>query len=148
MVQLKTPGAPSGQRSLPERILAALKECLARVTGFGSYVELQRWLEETHNFIIKYTTLHRIVRYELKAKFEVPRRSHEKKNDAEEVAFREELPDKLKTLAEDRENIRVLAQDESRFGLMPVTGRRKVSSLPRRFSSSLRATTCMEQQTH
>jgi hypothetical protein len=69
------------------------------------------------------------VRYELKAKPKIPRRSHEKKNDAEEAAFREELPDKLirlKTLAKDRDvdNIRVLTQDESRFGLMPVTRRR------------------------
>jgi transposase len=126
LVQIKSPGAPSGQRSLPEGILAAVKERLAEVTGFGSYVELQRWLKETHNFSIKYTTLHRIVRYVLKAKLKVPRKSHEKKNDAEEMAFRVELPDKLKSLAADTDvnNIRVLAQDESRFGLMPVTRRR------------------------
>ena len=87
LVQVKTPGAPSGQRSLLEGILAALQECLAKATGFGSYVELQRWLKETHNFSIKYKTLHRIVRYELKAKLKVSRRSHEKKNDAKEAAF-------------------------------------------------------------
>ena len=126
LVQIQSPGAPSGQRSLPESILAAVKERLATVTGFGSYVQLQRWLAETHNFSIKYTTLHRIVRYVLKAKLKVPRRSHQKKNDAEEAAFRVELPDKLETLAADIDvnNIRVLAQDESRFGLMPVTRRR------------------------
>jgi len=126
LAQIKTPGAPSGQRSLPEEILAVLNQHLAKVTGFGSYVELQRWLKETHNFSIKYKTLHRIVRYQLKAKLKVPRRSHEKKNDAEEAAFREELPDKLKALAEgtDVDNIRLLTQDESRFGLMPVTRRR------------------------
>ena len=74
-------------------------------------------------------SLHRIVRYDLKAKLKVPRRSHEKKNDAQEAAFQEELPDKLrklKALAEDTDvdNICVLTQDESRFGLMPVTRRR------------------------
>ena len=42
LVEIKSPGAPSGQRSLPESILAALKERLASSTGFGSYVE--RWL--------------------------------------------------------------------------------------------------------
>jgi hypothetical protein len=75
---------------------------------------------------IRYKTLHRIVRYQLKAKPKVPRRSHEKKNDAEEAAFREELPDKLKALAKDRdvENIRIPTQDESRLGLMPVARRR------------------------
>ena len=126
LVQIKSPGAPSGQRSLPESILAAVKERLSEVTGFGSYVKLQRWLKEIHSFSIRYSTLHRIVRYVLKAKLKVPRRSHEKRNDAEEAAFREELPDKLKTLAADIDvdNIRVLAQDESRLGLMPVTRRR------------------------
>jgi hypothetical protein len=66
------------------------------------------------------------VRYVLKAKLKVPRRSHEKKNNAEETAFKEELPGKLETLIADRDvdNIRILAQDESRFGLMPVTRRR------------------------
>ena len=124
--QIKSSVAPSGQRSLPGEILAVLNQHLAKVTGFGSYVELQRWLKEIHNFSIKYSTLHRIVRYELKAKLKVPRRSHEKKNDAKEAAFREELPDKLKTLTADRDvdNIRILTQDESRFGLMPVTRRR------------------------
>lgn len=133
LVQIKSPGAPSGQRSFPGEVLASLKERLAEPTGFVSYVQLQSWLKETHDFSIKYKTLHGIIRYELKAKLKVPRRSHEKKNDAEEAAFREELPDKLrelKTLAADRgverniENIRVLTQDESRLGLMPVTRRR------------------------
>jgi len=126
LVQMKSPGAPSGQRSLPESVLGTLKERLAETTGFGSYVELQNWLKETHGVSIRYKTLHRIVRYQLKAKPKVPRRSHEKKNDAQEAAFREELPDKLRALAKDRdaENIRILAQDESRLGLMPVTRRR------------------------
>lgn len=126
LFQIKTPGAPPGQRSLPENVLAALCERLEGNTGFGSYIEIQTWLKETHNVSIKYTTLHRIVRYQLKAKLKVPRRSHEKKDDAKEAAFREEFPDKLESLAEDRDvdNIRILAQDESRFGLMPVTRRR------------------------
>lgn len=129
LIQIKSPGAPSGQRSFPEEVIASLKERLAESTGFVSYVQLQSWLKETHDFSIKYNTLHRIIRYELKAKLKVPRRSHEKKNDAEESAFREGLTDKLKelkTLLADRnvENIRVLTQDESRLGLMPVTRRR------------------------
>jgi putative transposase len=126
LVQIKSPGAPPGQRSLSDEVLAFLKKRLAESTGFASYVQIQRWLEGTYDFFIKYKTLHRIIRYELKAKLKIPRRSHEKKNDAEQAAFREELPDKLKTLASERyvQNIRVLTQDESRLGLMPVTKRR------------------------
>lgn len=126
LFQINSPGAPSGQRSLSDEVLAPLKRRLAETTGFVSYIQLQRWLKETYDFSIKYKTLHRIIRYELKAKLKIPRRSHEKKNDAEEAAFREELPDRLKTLSAERyiENICVLTQDESRLGLMPVTRRR------------------------
>ena len=130
LLEIKSPGAPSGQRSLPENVLAALSERLKDTSGFGSYVELQTWLKETHDVSIEYKTLHRIVRYQLQAKPKIPRRSHEKKDDAEEAAFREELPDKLKSLIDqqvhlqDTQNIRLLAQDESRLGLMPTTRRR------------------------
>jgi transposase len=130
LLQIKSPGAPSGQRSLPKNVLSALGERLKDTSGFGSYVELQTWLMETHSVIIKYKTLHRIVRYQLQAKPKIPRRSHEKKNDAEEAAFREEFPDKLKALIEEHvhltgmQNIRFLTQDESRLGLMPTTRRR------------------------
>ena len=102
--------------------------------GFGSYIELQAWLKETHDVSVGYKTLHRIVRYQLQAKPKIPRRSHEKKNDAEEAEFREEFreefPHKLKALIEeqvhlaDTQNIRFLTQDESRLGLMPTTRRR------------------------
>ena len=130
LLEIKSPGAPSGQRSLPQEVLAALSERLKDTSGFGSYIELQWWLKETHDVIIKYKTLHRIVRYQLQAKPKIPRRSHEKKNDAEEAAFREEFPDKLKALIDEHvhlvemQNIRFLTQDESRLGLMPTTRRR------------------------
>lgn len=130
LLQMKSPGAPSGQRSLPENVLAALRERLKNTSGFGSYVELQTWLRETHDVSIRYKTLHRIVRYQLQAKPKIPRRSHEKKNNAEEAAFRVELPDKLKALMPKQihpagnQNIRFLTQDESRLGLMPTTRRR------------------------
>jgi transposase len=130
LLEIKSPGAPSGQRSLPQEVLAALSERLKDTSGFGSYIELQSWLKETHDVSIKYKTLHRIVRYQLQAKPKIPRRSHEKKNDAEEAAFREEFPDKLKALIDEHvhlvemQNIRFLTQDESRLGLMPTTRRR------------------------
>ena len=130
LLQIKSPGAPSGQRSLPKNVLAALFERLKDTSGFGSYVELQTWLKETHDVSIRYKTLRRIVRYQLQAKPKVPRRSHEKKDDAEKAAFRKEFPDKLKALIDEQvhctemQNIRFLTQDESRLGLMPTTRRR------------------------
>jgi transposase len=56
LLQIKSPGAPSGQRSLPENVLVALSECLKDTTGFGSYVELQTWLKETHDVSIRGAT--------------------------------------------------------------------------------------------
>ena len=56
------------------------------------------------------------MRYQLQAKPKIPRRSHEKKDDAEEAAFREEFPDKLKALIDEHihpiemRNIRFLTQ--------------------------------------
>jgi transposase len=35
IVQIKSPGAPSGQRSLPERVLGFLKERLAETTAMA-----------------------------------------------------------------------------------------------------------------
>ena len=104
LLEIKSPGAPPGQRSLPRNVLTALVECLKDTAGFGSYVELQSWLKDTHDVSIKYKTLHRIVRYQLQAKPKIPRRSHEKKNDAEEAAFREGFPDKLKELIQEHSN--------------------------------------------
>ena len=133
LLQIKSPGAPPGQRSLQKNVLAALNESLKDTSGFGSYIELQKWLRQSHDVSIGYKTLHRIVRYQLQAKPKIPRRSHEKKNDAEEVAFREGFPDKLKELIQEHvhltemQNIRFLTQDESRLGLMPTTRRRITS---------------------
>jgi len=175
LLKMKTSGPPSGQHSLPENILSALKERLEEPSGFGSYVELHTWLEKNYGVKIKYRTLHQIVRYRLKAKPKVPRKSHVKKDEIQQTEFRENLPDQLKELVEssslaenssenlseslvesfaentedinaednaqgkteaqfiesqDRENIssiRVFAQDESRFGLMPVIRKRITS---------------------
>jgi len=127
LLQIKSPGAPSGQRSLPKNVLAALSDRLQDTTGFGRYIELQTWLKETHDVSIRYKTLHRIVRYQLQAKPKIPRRSHEKKDVAEEAAFREEFPDKLKALIDQQvhlqytQHIRFLAQDGS-FCISPPKG--------------------------
>jgi len=42
-----SPGAPSGQRSLPKDVLTALSERLKDTAGFDSYVQLQTWLATT-----------------------------------------------------------------------------------------------------
>jgi transposase len=72
-------GAPAGQKTLPPAVFAQLQARLATSRGFASYVELQQWLRTDFGLEVPYTTLHGIVRYQLKAKLQRPRPSHAKK---------------------------------------------------------------------
>jgi hypothetical protein len=73
-----------------------------------------------------FSTVHGIVRYGLKAKLKVGRKSHVKKDEKEGVAFRENIPAILSCLKplSGEGNMRLFSQDESRFGLLPIPRRR------------------------
>jgi transposase len=73
------PGPDPGQQSIPSDVMEALKERLSEPEGFGSYKEIQRWLDEEHGVELCYSTVHGIVRYDLGAKPKAPRPSHPKK---------------------------------------------------------------------
>ena len=51
---------------------AALKERLEVPEGFASYGAIQPWLERESGLEVKYKTVHRMVRYQLKGKLKVP----------------------------------------------------------------------------
>ena len=65
--------------ALPVPVRQALARQLQDPHGFGSYSEVQQWLWQQHSVSVKYKTLHRLIRYQLKAKLKVPRASHVKK---------------------------------------------------------------------
>lgn len=65
--------APGATRKIQAEALEKLKARLAEAEGFGSYIEIQQWLEQTCQLSVEYGTLYRVVRYELKAKLKVPR---------------------------------------------------------------------------
>ncbi len=69
------------QSSIPPHILHSLKRKLRRRRGFNSYKSIQRWLEKRYSLCVPYSTVHGIVRYGLKAKLKVGRKSHVKKNE-------------------------------------------------------------------
>ena len=73
------PGPDPGQQSIPSGVMDQLKDRLSKPEGFGSYKEIQRWLAEEHELELPYSTVHRIVRYDLEAKPKSPRPSHPKK---------------------------------------------------------------------
>lgn len=79
LLRLGRPGAPAGQRTLPDRVLAALKRRLQEPEGFADYLEVQQWLDEEFGLEIPYKTVHKLVRYRLKAKLKRPRPRHAKK---------------------------------------------------------------------
>ena len=77
--EVEDPGPEPGQRSIPFSAMGALKDRLAEPEGFGSYKDIQRWLAETCGVELCYSTVHGIVRYDLRAKPKSPRPSHPEK---------------------------------------------------------------------
>jgi transposase len=128
LLHMKT--KPNHQSSLPTHVLHTLKRKLRRRRGFNSYKSIQQWLQKRYSLSLPYSTVHGIVRYGLKAKLKVGRKSHVKKNEKESIAFRENMPAILSCLKPlyDEDNIRLFSQDESRFGLLPI--QRKRITLP------------------
>jgi transposase len=69
--------------------LAALQEKLNSTTDyFTSYKQIHRWLAQAHNIHLSYEHVHRFVRYSLKAKLKVVRKSNLKKDAVAEEAFK------------------------------------------------------------
>ena len=72
--------APGKRPSLTPAILTKLRARLAHNRGFGSYGEIRQYLARVHKIHLAYSTVHKLVRYRLKAKPKAPRRSHPKKS--------------------------------------------------------------------
>lgn len=71
LLQIKTsPGKPS---LLPPDVLEGLRQRLQERSGFGSYAEIQQWLQQKYNVKAAYATVHGIVRYKLQSKLKAPR---------------------------------------------------------------------------
>ena len=71
-------GAPAQQRTLTPPVLEALQARLDG-EGFDSYIEAHRWLVDEHGVESPYSTVHRLLRYRLRAKLKRARPSHAKK---------------------------------------------------------------------
>jgi transposase len=71
--------APGKRSTLTPAVLTKLQTRLHQPRGFGSYREIQQYLATDHHVHLAYSTVHGIVRYQLRAKPKAPRRSHPKK---------------------------------------------------------------------
>jgi transposase len=120
---------PNHKSSIPVHIFHSLKRKLRRRVGrrggFKSYKSIKLWLEKRYSLSVPYSTVHSIVRYALRAKLKVGRKSHSKKNEKEGVAFKKNMPAILSYLKPlyGHDNMRLFSQDESRFGLLPILRR-------------------------
>jgi len=72
--------APGKRSSLTPAILIKLQARLSQNQGFSSYGEIRQYLARVHKIPLAYSTVHKLVRYRLKAKPKAPRRSHPKKS--------------------------------------------------------------------
>lgn len=82
----------SGRKAvIPPEIQQVLINELQEKEGFSSYKEIQMWLYTVHNLEVSYKVVHDTVRYRLKAKLKVPRRSNVKKDAEAEAEFKKKF---------------------------------------------------------
>ena len=71
LLDVKTP--PGKKSKISESEINRLKERLSQPQGFKSYGEIQDWLNQELGVDLAYKSVHKIVRYKLKAKLKTPR---------------------------------------------------------------------------
>ena len=76
-------------RVIPSEVIAGISTKIsAESCEFKSYKEIAAWVEDNYQVSIKYQTLHKQVRYRMKAKLKVPRRLSSKKDPAAAIEFK------------------------------------------------------------
>jgi len=82
----RTTGKP---RAISSEIIAGISTKInADSCEFKSYKEIARWVKENYQVSVKSQTLHKQVRYRMKAKLKVPRRLSNKKDPAAAIEFK------------------------------------------------------------
>src|SRR4028118_1574008 len=76
-------------RVIPSEVIAGISTKISEAScEFKSYKEIAAWVEDNYQVSIKYQTLHKQVRYRMKAKLKVPRRLSSKKDPAAAIEFK------------------------------------------------------------
>lgn len=82
----KSTGRP---RAISSEIIAGISTKINEDSGeFKSYKEIARWVKENYQVSVKYQTLHKQIRYQMKAKLKVPRRLSNKKDPEAATLFK------------------------------------------------------------
>lgn len=120
---------PPGRKSLlSDEQLDILRHRLESEAGFSRYIEIQQYIKTTFDVEMGYKAVYALVHDKWNAKLKVPRKSHQKKNEAEAEAFVTNFGSQMRnTVAKHGahfERVRLFCQDESRCGILPVVYRR------------------------
>ncbi|MFH7028508.1 MAG: helix-turn-helix domain-containing protein [Heteroscytonema crispum UTEX LB 1556] len=84
LLEVKRP--PGKKTIIPNEAIACLEQRLKQPQGFKSYREAQQWLQTECGVVAAYKTVHKLVRYKLRAKLKVPRPcSHKQHPSAQEI---------------------------------------------------------------
>jgi transposase len=115
-------------QTVPVETIEELVIKLETPEGFGSFHEIKEWLKEEHNIELAYSTVHRLVKYDLDASPKVARPFSEKQNPAMVEDFKENLSKPLieivKPCIEKYKQVRYWVQDETRISLKTGLRRR------------------------
>lgn len=90
LLEIKT--APGQPPKINGEMLEGLKARLAQPQGFKSYIEIEQWLQQEFGQVVHYKTVHKTVRYRLKAKLKVPRPQSHKQDPQAIVTFKKTSP--------------------------------------------------------
>lgn len=123
----------AGRKStIPDWAIPALTRRLEESSGFKSYGEIKKWLQDTLGIGAAYQAVYELVRYKLKAKLKVVRPKSSKQNPERLKAFKLNLKLDLEILKQyllerfkgQDKSIRYWCEDETRLGLKTIPRRR------------------------
>jgi len=86
---LKRSRSTGRPRVIASEVIAGISTKISEEScEFKSYQEIAAWVEDNYQVSIKYQTLHKQVRYRMKAKLKVARRLNSKKDPAAAIEFK------------------------------------------------------------
>ncbi len=87
--------SPGAIAKIQPQVLQRLVEKLRSPQGFSSYGEIVEWLKQECNTEVKYKTVYRVVRYQLKAKLKIPRPVSKEQDEKAVNLFKKTFPTPL-----------------------------------------------------
>ena len=128
---LEEPPKTGRPKKVNVETVAKIQQELYDPEGFVSYKEIQRWALSCLDLEVSYSTIHRIVRYELCSKLKTPRPTHEKQAAGVVEAFKLFLPTRVEGIVQqirnkqiEQPNIAYWCQDETRVGFRTESGKK------------------------